>query len=136
PVHGGDGAGAEHQTVRGTGSVTTRGFAHLCHPGFRAPVHLFRRYVFHVLSYPPLLAKWVAYLGIAVAPELILEGHINLAPGLDGAVIESIYIVAVDEEVRRLRTFRIRRAGHAREFIAQHQARIADLKFRVADAAA
>src|SRR5439155_4693522 len=80
----------------------------------------------------PLVTEGVCHNAIAVAPELVLQGHGYRGPGRDRLVKQSVDVFNVNVDRNRAAAQRLRRASpRVWKLFVQHEDRIADLQGRV-----
>src|SRR5271169_6041921 len=58
-------------------ALSASGFAHLRHPGVRTAFHFGGGNVFHMLRQTPLVSKRITNLAVSIAPELVLQRHLD-----------------------------------------------------------
>jgi len=120
--------GVQKSLLAGSG-----GLSHLRGKLLGAALHFFRRDVLHMLCEAPLMPEGIGQLAVAIAPELIVEWHVDFGARRDGAVKGSVHVFQVQEKTARVLGSWRGRAGHAGELVGQHKPGVADLYFGVAD---
>src|SRR5262249_37038096 len=98
----------------------------------RASLHFFRRYILDMSGHVPDMTKGILETASAVAIELVLHRLSHLRSGHDGALDETVNVFDIERNRDGCAAQRFRTANiHIWKFVGHHNARVADLDFRV-----
>ena len=92
----------------------------------RAPLHFFGRDIFHMLREAPLVSERIGDFSIAVAPELVFQGHIHLGACGHGPLANGIHIFGLEEDATRILNAGRWRGVHTGELVREHHHGVAD----------
>src|SRR5437016_2475352 len=69
---------------------------------------------------PPVMPERIGEFAIAIAPELVFEGHSRFGASLNGPIEQSIHVFGVQEQGNGVRARRIGRGSHPGKLIVDH----------------